>query len=559
MSAASNKNLVLLAVIDGWGIAPQSGGNAISLAKTPNMDRFILSYPHAQLIASGEAVGLPRGESGNTETGHLNLGAGRLVFQNLFRINKSIADGSFYENPVFLDTIVNARKNNSSLHLIGLVGAAGVHSNIEHLFALLHLAKMQNFSRVFLHIITDGRDSPPTSAMTYVKQVQEVIKKEGTATIASIMGRYWAMDRDFRWERTARAYFSLIKGSGPCHKTPEKVIETSYKQGKTDEFIEPCTLTDEKGTPVGLIKDNDSIIFYNFRIDRPRQLSVAFVIKDLSQKTAIWGFDRHRSNHHDTVSLSNKDEVKIQKPVFDRGELLKNLNFVMMTDYGKPLVDAGVKVAFPRETISQTLGQIISEASLRQLRVSESEKERFVTFYFNGQRGQAFVGEDRIIVPSPKVPTYDQKPEMASRELTDALLKRIKIPTDYNFVLVNFAAPDMVAHTGNIGAAVAACEVVDECLGKITNFVTTYNGVVIITADHGNVEEMINSKTGAVDTDHSSNPVPFLAISKNYLSHNMPLQQGILADVAPTVLSLFGLPKPAVMTGHNILEGIWRS
>ncbi|MCH7730320.1 2,3-bisphosphoglycerate-independent phosphoglycerate mutase [Patescibacteria group bacterium] len=558
MRSEKKTKFVLLAVIDGWGMAPNSPGNAISLAKTPNMDRFMLSYPHGQLVASGEAVGLPRGESGNTETGHLNLGAGRLVFQDLLRINMSIADGSFYENTVFLDAIEHARKNNSYLHLIGLIGAAGVHSNIEHLFALLQLAKRQSLDRVLLHLITDGRDSPPNSAMTYIKQVQEVIKKYGVGKIASIMGRYWAMDRDFRWERTARAYFTLIKGSGPCQRTPEDVIETSYKQGKSDEFIEPCTLTDENGTPIGSIKDNDSIIFTNFRIDRPRQLSIAFIMKNLNQETAIWGFDTYKSNHHDIGSLSNEDEVKIKKQAFDRGVLLKNLNFAIMTNYGKPLIDAGAKIAFPREAINQTLGQTISEAGLRQLRISESEKERFVTFYFNGQREQAFTGEDRIIVPSPKVPTYDQKPEMASRELTDALLNRIKNPDDYSFILVNFAAPDVVGHTGNIGAAVAACEVVDECLGKITNFVTTYNGVVIITSDHGNVEEMINSKTGAVDTNHSLNPVPFIAISKNYLSYNMSLQQGILADVAPTILTLLGLPKPAAMTGHNLLEGVWK-
>ena len=556
MTSDSKKKFVLLAVLDGWGIARESPGNAILLAKTPNMDRFMFSYPHTQLVASGEAVGLPRGESGNTETGHLNIGAGRVVFQDLLRINTSVADGTFYENPVFLGAIAHAINNNSQLHLIGLTGAAGVHSNTEHLFALLHLAKMQNFSRVFLHLITDGRDSPPTSAMTYVKQVRDEIQKEGVGTIASIMGRYWAMDRDFRWERTAKAYFALTQGTGPCHTTPEEAITDSYNNGKTDEFVNPCTISDESGKPLALINNNDAVIFYNFRIDRPRQLAASFLLENLSPTTKFWGFDTYRVEFEDKYS-KRIDITEPPNQAFKRGTKLSNIYFVMMTDYGKPLTAAGGKVAFPPEELANTLGQVISESGLRQLRVSESEKERFVTFYFNGQRESPLQGEERLIIPSPKVSTYDQKPQMSAVEMTQALLARLQDSVPYSFVLVNFANPDVVGHSGNIDATVKACEVVDECLGKLANYVTTYNGIMLITADHGNAEELINLKTKAVDTEHSDNPVPFIPVSKEFLGNSVTLPQGILADVAPTALTLLELPIPSTMTGRNLLSQIW--
>lgn len=556
MAASENVKFILLAVLDGWGIAADGPGNAISLANTPNMNRFFASYPNGQLLASGESVGLPRDEAGNTETGHLNLGAGRIVYQDLRRINIAIAEGSFFENQVFIGAFEHAKKNNSNLHLIGLIGAGGVHSNIEHLFALLNFARRQDFRRVFLHLFTDGRDSPPTAALTYIKSIRQVMEKEEVGKIASIMGRYWAMDRDFRWERTAKAYFTLTKGTGSFHTSPEEAVGESYNAGKTDEFVEPCSINDDTGKPLTLIKDNDAVIFYNFRIDRPRQLSAAFLTDNLEKSSKPWGIDTYRMRHGETT-VEEPEVVNPPQSAFERGPALKNLYFVMMTDYGKFLSEAGAKIAFPREQLSSSLGQVVSEAGLRQLRVAESEKERFVTFYFNGQRELAFQGEDRLIIPSPRVPTYDQKPEMSAREMTNILLSRLQDSASYSFVLVNYANPDMVGHSGNIGATVKACEIVDECLGKLANFVTTFNGVMLITADHGNAEELIDLKTNAVDTEHSNYPVPFLALSKHFIGNNTTLPQGILADIAPTVLSILNLPIPSAMTGRNLLSSIW--
>ncbi|KKU64048.1 MAG: 2,3-bisphosphoglycerate-independent phosphoglycerate mutase [Candidatus Woesebacteria bacterium GW2011_GWC2_47_16] len=389
MSPVNPTKFVCLVVLDGWGMAAPGAGNAISQASTVNMNRFWASFPHTQLAASGEAVGLPRGEAGNTETGHLNLGAGRIVYQDLARINMSVADGSFFKNPALLAAIEHAKKNNSNLHYLGLIGAAGVHSNLEHLYALIQLAARQSFKNVFLHLFTDGRDSPPTSAKTYINSVREVIAREGVGTIASIMGRYWAMDRDLRWDRTAKAYFALTKGQGHLVKTPEEAIEMSYSQGKTDEFIEPAIITQADGAPVTLIKDNDAAIFFNFRIDRPRQLSRAFVFQDFTKANLDFGYDPY------LVKYAKKHEIElhpVQEP-FNRGPLIQNLFFVTMTEYGKTL--DGAKVAFPPETVDMPLGRVIAEAQKKQLRVAESEKERFVTFYFNGQQETAFEGDSQ--------------------------------------------------------------------------------------------------------------------------------------------------------------------
>lgn len=550
----SKYNFVCLSVLDGWGLAAPGPGNAISLANTVNVNRFWASFPHTQLQAAGEAVGLPRGEAGNTETGHLNLGAGRIVYQDLARINMSIADGSFYTNPVLIEAINHAKMTNSKLHLMGLIGAGGVHSNLEHLFALIQLIKRQGLTQnVFLHLFTDGRDSPPTSSITYINRVREEIKKENIGQIASIMGRYWAMDRDRRWDRTAKAYFALTQGQGHLVKTPEEAIQISYTQGKTDEFIEPSIITDFTGKPISLIGNGDSIIFFNFRIDRPRQLSAAFIVKDFSDNSLSLDFDPYLEKYEKT-HLSER--ISGYQKVFERPTPLANLSFVTMTEYSKSLVAAGAKVAFVPETIDTPIARIISEADLLQLHVSESEKERFVTFYFNGMRENAFPGEERMIIPSPNVPTYDQKPEMSAREITDHLIERLKGSQHYSFALVNFANPDMVGHTGSIGPAVKACEVVDECIGKIANFVLAYGGVLLITADHGNVEEMINQHTGEIDTEHSVNPVPFIAVSKEFLGRSQILLQGILADVAPTALSLLGLTIPSSMSGRNLLESV---
>ena len=545
---------VILAVLDGWGLAAPGPSNAISQSNTVNMNRFWVSYPHTQLAASGEAVGLPRGEDGNTETGHLNLGAGRIVYQDLARINISIADGSFFSNQALLGTIDHAVKNNSNLHYMGLVGAGGVHSNIEHLFALIQMASKLKFTRLFLHLFTDGRDSPPTSAMTYVNQIREVIKKEGVGQIASVMGRYWAMDRDHRWERTAKAYLALTKGQGKLVKSVDEAVQQSYDTGATDEFIEPLIVSNEAGQPLTTIKDNDSVVFFNFRIDRPRQLSRAFVFKDFAKGgTVKWDFDPYTVKYKKTHLVQNGQVTDVAP--FDRGVAINNLMFVTMTEYEKPLMENGAKVAFPPEHVEMPLGRVISLANMRQLRMAESEKERFVTFYFNGQQEIAFAGEERFIVPSPKVPLYDQKPEMSAREVTDALLARIKADS-YKFVLVNYANPDMVAHTGNIGATAKACEVADECIGRLANFVLGYDGTLLITADHGNAEEMIDPQTGQIETEHSSNPVPFIAISKNYLGRPQTLQAGILADIGPTVTNLLGIETPTSMTGRNLLSNV---
>lgn len=553
MSVSSKKDLVLLTILDGWGLAVDAPGNAISLAKTPNLDRFWASFPHSQLSASGEAVGLPHGEVGNTETGHLNLGAGRIVYQDLARINMSIADGTFYQNKVLIEAFEHAKKNNSKLHLIGLIGAGGVHSNLEHLFALIDFAKRLDFKNLFLHLFTDGRDSPPTSAKTYISKIREVILKKGIGQIASIMGRYWAMDRDLRWERTAKAYFALTKGEGQLVKTPEEAIDMSYSQGKTDEFIEPALVGDFK--PVAKISDNDSVIFFNFRIDRPRQLTRAFVFEDFTKANLGFEFDPYATKYQKkhVVDLAG---AKVVGEPFVRGPKIKNLFFTMMTQYSKASLLAGAKVAFPPEIVEMPLGRVISEAGYRQLRCTESEKERFVTFYFNGQQEVSFPGEERTIIPSPKVPTYDLKPEMSAYDLTEEVMNQLRNHSQYKFILINFANPDMVGHTGNIGAAVKACEVVDECVGKIANFILAYDATMIVTADHGNCEEMINPSTGEIETEHSANPVPFIVLSKEYLGKPQTLTSGILADVAPTVLSLLGLQIPESMTGRNLLEEV---
>lgn len=509
---------VVLIVLDGWGVAPDSPGNAITQASTPNMDHFWSSFPHTTLLASGEAVGLPRGEAGNTETGHLNLGAGRIVFQDVVRINSAISDGTFFKNKAFLDAIEHANKNNSNLHLMGLVGSGSVHTNLQHLFALLRLCKEQKFNRVFLHLFTDGRDSPPTSAENYLSQVEQVIKAEGVGKIATIMGRYWAMDRDLRWERTEKAYRALTEGLGAHAASAREAIEKAYEAGVTDEFINPAIVV-ENGKPVALISENDSVIFFNFRVDRPRQLTSGFI--------------------EDT-------------PGFERGQKIKNLFFVSMTKYNDSL-SKYTQTAFLPEQVVMPLGKVLADRNLHQLRLAESEKERFVTFYFNGQEESVFAGEERKIVASAKVPTYDKKPEMSAEEITQVLLDSLgdNNSGNYSFVLINFANSDMVGHTGDIEAAKKACEAVDKCLGQIVQKVDILGGTTIITADHGNAEEMLMQ--GRIHTEHTINPVPFIIVGKEFLGKSETLQSGILADIAPTVLKLLGIPKPSQMTGRALI------
>ncbi|OGM12412.1 phosphoglycerate mutase (2,3-diphosphoglycerate-independent) [Candidatus Woesebacteria bacterium RBG_16_34_12] len=551
MNSSNKADFVILAILDGWGLAPDNRGNAITQADTPNINRFWLSCPHSQLTASGQAVGLPRGEEGSTETGHLNLGAGRIIYQELERINLSIADGTFFDNKILLASFNHIKKYNSNLHLMGLIGAGWVHSNIEHLFALIRLAKIQNINKVYLHLFTDGRDSPPTSALTYINMINDVIKREKLGKIASIMGRYWAMDRDKRWERTEKAYLALTKGEGAYVDSAESAIKSSYQLGKTDEFIEPALILDKKNKKVITVKDNDSIIFFNFRIDRPRQLSKAFLLENFTQEDVSWEYDPHSIKYEKTHLSTNGNN----RNIFNRGKPLKNLYFVMMTEYSKQLVNAGAKVAFPPEVVTTPLGQVISLSGFRQLRIAESEKERFVTFYFNGLREEAFEKEERIIIPSPNVETYDLKPEMSALEITEQMIKKMK-DKQYKLFVINYANPDMLGHTGNIGAAIKACEIVDKCIGKLANIVLATNGVLIITSDHGNAEDMIDLENNQIETEHSTNPVPFIAVAKKFIGKTVTLQSGILADVAPTILGLLNLPVPGDFTGRDLLATV---
>lgn len=553
MSLDIAPKFVILLILDGWGIAAEGPGNAIKIANTPNISKFWASYPHCELEASGDAVGLPRGEDGNTETGHLNLGAGKVVYQYLKRIDMSIADGSFFKNEVLLNAIQHAKKSNSNLHLIGLLGAGGVHSNIEHLFALISMASKNSFKNVYLHLFTDGRDSPPTSAKTYIQNIKNVIEKEKTGTIASIMGRYWAMDRDQRWDRTEKAYLALTQGKGDLVNSAEEAVDAFYKKGITDEFIEPTLIAGKDGKPVSLIKDNDSVVFFNFRVDRPRQLTKAFILDDFTKANIIFDTEAY----HQKFETTSKNIPPVVKEPFPRGKLLKNLSFVTMTQYSKALINEGAIPAFPPEIVSIPLSSVISNAGMRQLKITESEKERFVTFYFNGLREKPYPLEERIIIPSPKIPTYDQKPEMSAKEMTEVLLKKLSI-SEYQFIVVNYPNADMVGHTGNLGATVKAVEITDECVGKIANFVLAYEGILLITADHGNAEELINTQTGEIDTEHSTNRVPFIAISHKLLGRSQTLRTGILADIAPTVLSILNLMVPGSMTGRDLLSELDR-
>ncbi|MCX7928851.1 MAG: 2,3-bisphosphoglycerate-independent phosphoglycerate mutase [Patescibacteria group bacterium] len=539
----TSTRFVLLVILDGWGVAPASPGNAISKASTIVMDKLWNNYPHCCLLASGEAVGLPEGEDGNTETGHLNLGAGSVVYQDLQRINIAIKDGSFFKNQVLLSAVEHTKKNNSTLHYMGLIGAGGVHSNMKHLSALIDLAASQGVKKLSLHLFTDGRDSPPMSAISYINDIQRQLKERRVGVIASVMGRYWAMDRDQRWDRTIRAYDALTLGRGNLAFNVTQAINEFYEKGITDEFIEPTIFVDANSKPLSLICDNDSIVFFNFRIDRPRQLTKLFISSDEKIFGGIY-------------PNSQVQETKMHIGFLPkRGKKLNNLYFVTMTDYGQHLKEDGAHPAFPPQVVDFPLSGVISASGFIQLKITESEKERFVTFYFNGLRENAYEGEKRIIVPSPKVATYDQKPEMSAYEITDTLLQEMS-KENYKLIVVNFPNADMVGHTGNIGACVKAVEVLDQCLGRLANFVTAYGGTMVVTADHGNAEEMINLETGAIDTEHSTYPVPFIVVSDSLKDRDYKITDGRLCDVAPTIIALLKLTKPVSMQGRNLLEGL---
>lgn len=539
---------ILLIVLDGWGIAPNGPGNAISLARLTSIPNLWNTYPHAELAASGEAVGLPHGEDGNTETGHLNIGAGKVVYQDLPRINMSISDGSFFANPAFDGAVTYATQHGSNIHLLGLLSDSGVHASREHLYALLTLIKERGPQiPVYIHVFTDGRDSPPNAAKLFIKELEAKCSALGIGKIATVMGRYFAMDRDRRWERTERAYKALTEQIERTAKTPEEAIDRSYNEGKTDEFIDPTIIVNENGTPYPRISNHDAVIFYNYRIDRPRQLTRAFVVSNFEEQPYGETFDPYAVKyfHKHVVEKDTRNEP------FKRAITLPNVYFATMTEYER---DLSCVVAFPPKKIETPIGSVFAQLNLRQLHASETEKERFVTYYFNGLREVPFPGEDRLIVPSPKVATYDLMPEMSAVGLTDHLLDRLSLSM-YSFIIVNFANPDMVAHTGNIPAAIRACEITDACVARLVAKVLALDGTCVITGDHGNVEEMLGSD-GEMDTEHSIYPVPFIMIDAALAKYPHTLPSGKLADIAPTILSFRHLPIPASMTGKNLLADV---
>lgn len=508
---------VILVILDGWGIAPNGPGNAISQAHIPNFNSFLSSYPHGQLQASGSAVGLPEGSAGNSEVGHLNIGAGRIVYQEVQRINLAIADGTFLTNEALKTVCAHIKKNNSKLHLMGLVGLGVVHASIEHLYSLLWLAKEEGIKEVYLHLFTDGRDSPPNSALQQISQLQERINHIGVGQIASVMGRYYSMDRDNRWDRIETAYNTLVLGSGNEGKSAAEIIENSYKNLISDEFIVPSVVDIGQGA-IGKISDNDGIVSFNFRGDRARELTKAFILPTFSD--------------------------------FNRQKVLKNICFVTMTQYEKGLP---ALVAFQPTEIPMPLARIVSERGKRQLHISETEKYAHVTYFLNGGREDPFSGEDRIHIPSVKVKTYDLKPEMSAYEITDVTVARLQ-DRIYDLIVINYANADMVAHSGKMQPTIKAVEVVDECLGKLVRNLLAMDGTLIITGDHGNAEEMLSAQGGA-ETEHSTNPVPFMVIKQKFMSSAPQiLLSGILADVAPTILALMGIPKPYFMTGRNLIN-----
>ncbi|MCE5328803.1 2,3-bisphosphoglycerate-independent phosphoglycerate mutase [bacterium] len=516
---------VCLIILDGWGISAGIKGNAIYAADKPNMDKYVKNYPNTALLASGLAVGLPEGQMGNSEVGHLNIGAGRIVYQELTKISLSIENGKFFSKEAFLAAIQNAKKNNSSLHLMGLLSDGGVHSHISHLKALIDLAASNDVKKLFIHAFLDGRDVLPRSAIIYLEEIKKYMDKSGYGEIATISGRYYAMDRDNRWERVKRAYENLVYRSGEHFNDIKVLIENSYNNNTDDEFVVPaCVSVKNEGD--ARIKSNDSIIFFNFRPDRAREITRTFIYKDFDE------FDRESA-------------------------VPENLVFVCMTEYdikfnGIP----GVYVAYPPRDVVNTLGEVVSKNNLRQLRIAETEKYAHVTFFFNGGIEKPNPGEDRILIQSPKVSTYNLKPEMSAFEVADKLIEKITEDI-YQLVIVNFANPDMVAHTGFFEPAVKAIETVDKCVGRIVEKVNEQGGIAIITADHGNAEEMINTEMQCPMTAHTISKVPFILCDDNVEELIDEEQNPKLCDIAPTILELLNISKPDEMTGISLIKS-WK-
>ena len=507
---------LVLTIIDGWGIAVPSAGNAMSQAKTPTINGWNDVYPHTQLQASGLAVGLSDGQDGNSEAGHMNLGAGRVVAQDDSRISQSINDGTFFRNPAFLMAIHHVKKHHSTLHLMGMFGnTQSAHSNPDHLLALLLLAQNHQLRNIKLHLFTDGRDSPRFFARDIMARFEPHF---GDAKVATIMGRFYAMDRNKTWSRTEAAYESIINAAGVHHvNEPLEAITQAYNRGETDEFITPTTVGDYKG-----IQDHDAIIYFNLRSDRARQLTKAFVQPEFETRNA----DTH---------------------CFTRSHVLDDVPFVAMTDFGPDLET--VDTAYPAIQLTNTFPMVLRNH--RQLYIAESEKYAHVTYFFNGGYADPVGGEDRVMVPSPQVQTYDEVPAMNSGIITDTVIAAIQNKT-HDVIVLNYANTDMVAHTGNFSASVAAMEATDSCLHRLAEAVLAANGTLVVTGDHGNIEELINLKTGEIDTEHSGNPVPLYIIS--HAASSMKLKSGKLGDVAPTILPLVGAKVPSEMTGDNLLS-----
>lgn len=505
-------NVTALIILDGWGIGNDYEGNAIKRAKTPNFDVLMRKYPNTLLSTSGYDVGLPKGQMGNSEVGHLNIGAGRIVYQDFTRITKAVEDGEIDNNEAIISAFNYVKQNNSTLHFIGLLSNGGVHSHNTHLYSLMELAKKNNIVDVAIHCITDGRDVSPTSSPNFIKELKKKIKSLDLGYVASIMGRYYAMDRNKQWDRIELAYNAMVKGEGEIFKDPLEAVKMSYLNGVTDEFIKPLLIEKENGE-LATIKDNDAVIFYNFRPDRARQITRAFVDEE---------FD-------------NFIRTKI------------NVKYVCMTLYDKTIEN--VEIAFKPHFVKNTLGEYLSKKGYKQLRAAETEKYAHVTYFFNGEIEEPFKHEVRKLIPSPDVPTYDLKPEMSAFELKNMIMEELEKDI-YQVMIINFANPDMVGHTGDIEAAIKAVEAVDKCLGEIVNFIIRTDGTALITADHGNCEEMLEPSTLSKLTAHSTNNVPFIIV-KN--PKNFKLKEGILADIAPTMLELMGLEKPEEMTGQSLI------
>ncbi len=506
--------LVALIILDGFGCNPKTEGNAVKAANKPNIDSYFEKYTNTVISASGMDVGLPEGQMGNSEVGHTNIGAGRIVYQELTRITKSIKDGDFFEKQEFINAIDNCKRNNTKLHLFGLLSDGGVHSHNTHLYALVELAKKNNFKDVYIHCFFDGRDVPPDSSKDFVEELEAKLKEIGVGKIASVMGRYYAMDRDNRWERVQLAYDAMALGKGLIAESAGQAVAESYERKELDEFVKPTVIV-ENGKAVAKIEENDSIIFFNFRPDRAREISRTFVDPEFN------GFKRENGYF--------------------------NLKFICMTQYDKTMPN--VEVAFKPESLTNTFGEYISKLGYKQLRIAETEKYAHVTFFFNGGVEKVYEGEDRALIPSPKVATYDLKPEMSAYEVAEEAVKRIN-SKEYDVVILNFANPDMVGHTGVFDAAKAAVEAVDECLGRVVDAIMAQDGVALITADHGNSEQMVDYETGGAFTAHTTNVVPLIGIGLG----DRKLKTGRLSDLTPTILDIMGIEKPKEMTGNTLLE-----